>query len=92
MPAATRPAGFDRWREPLRRWDEFLATARIPALEACLGFLLATPEISRVVVGVDTPAQCDEIAAAASRPPVMVPEDLACDDPDLINPARWNRT
>jgi hypothetical protein len=53
---------------------------------------LAVPAIDRVVVGVDTLAQLEEIlqAAAGAATPLSVPGELRVEDPALVNPANWH--
>lgn len=60
-------------------------------LAACLRFALSIEDIDRVVVGVDSLQQLQEIVAAAAGPMPPVPDRLRCVDPDLVNPARWNQ-
>jgi aryl-alcohol dehydrogenase-like predicted oxidoreductase len=88
---AARPAAFARWSTEFSRWDEWLRSRALPALDACLGFALAHSGIARVVVGVDSRRQLEELIAV---PPLatLPPESLACEDPQLINPSMWPAT
>ena len=89
MNPSHRPAYFNRW-QPLRTdWEQWLNTNNLTALQACLSFVLSNPDIDRVVVGVDCLSQLQEILAATTIEGVKPPDKLCCDDPDLINPARW---
>lgn len=90
MPGTDRPTRFARWRELWSAFDAWLGQAQLTPLQACLGFVLAHPEIYRAVVGVDSLRQLREILSAAGRPPVAPPDALASEDPDLINPSRWS--
>ena len=89
MPPERRPARFERWHPLWRRWDSWLISADVDALHACLGFALGFPEIDRILVGVDTAMQLEEIVAAAKRGALAVPGDLASDDVELVNPVHW---
>jgi len=90
MPSADRPPRFARWQPLWERWANWLAETGLTPLQACLRFVLGTPGIGRAIVGIDRLAQLREILAAADGPPPTVPADLACTDPDLINPSRWS--
>ncbi len=90
MPPADRPPRFARWQPLWDRWAGWLAETGLSPVQACLRFALATPGIGRAIVGIDRLAQLREILAAADGPPPAIPDDLACTDPDLINPSRWS--
>jgi hypothetical protein len=68
------------------RWDEYLRDSGLSALEACVRHGLSGRD--RLVIGVDNAAQLEAILALGGEP-MAAPEDLACDDPDLLNPSRW---
>lgn len=89
MPPEARPVKFGRWSRLLESYDRWLARTGHTAAQACLGYVLGFPDVARVVIGVDTAAQLDQLVAAASASGVDVPVQLRCDDVDLINPARW---
>ena len=92
MPLSTRPAYFDRWHHLWVGWEEWLMETGLNPLQACLSFALSNPAIDRVVVGVDCLTQFQEILAAANIQAPQPPDRLCCEDPDLINPARWQLT
>lgn len=89
MAATKRPRRFDRWKPLWDQWQHWLDDHSLTPLQACLGFALSRPEIDRAVVGVDSLEQLQGILAkvesAVDEPPAM----LQCQDPDLINPSRW---
>ena len=89
MNPPNRPAYFNRWQPIWTEWEQWLYTNNLTALQACLSFVLSDPDIDRVVVGVDSLSQLQEILAATTIEVVKPPDKLCCDDPDLINPARW---
>lgn len=90
MPASTRPKKFQRWQPLWQEWDNWLAGQGISALQACLGFVLGQSEISRVVVGVDSLDQLQEILSWSPELNRLPPLDLYSADEDLINPSRWS--
>lgn len=89
MAPGTQPAWFDRVRPQLDRFHARCRDAQLSPVAACLGFLVARPEIARVVVGVNDAAQLRDIVAAAQSRTVPSFDDLAVDDPDIIDPSRW---
>lgn len=88
MPAAARPPHFARWQGLLDGWDAWVRDRGLAPAAAALGLVRARHDIDRVVVGVETAAQLDELLAA---PPLSddLPDALTTDDPALLNPALW---
>ena len=84
------PAKFARWRPLWQDWHRWLNENKLSALHACLGFALSAPQIMRVLVGVDSRAQLEEILASATDVSQVPPISLACADLNLINPSRWD--
>jgi len=54
-----------------------------------MGFVLTQPGISRVIVGVDSTDQLQEILAAARPGQKQPPADLFSEDVGLIDPSHW---
>ena len=90
MQPQQRPAWFAPWRALLDDWLEWCRVRGCSPLQAALGLVQATPGIERMVVGVDTVRQLEEILAAMSAPVPPVPAELVSDDCDLIEPRRWS--
>lgn len=85
------PARFAPWRALWARWQDWLAGHPGQAAAACLAYPLGWPQVARVVIGVDSPAQFAELLAASQALPVASElPDLACADERLINPSLWN--
>lgn len=89
MSEADRPPVFDRWSCIWQRWHAWLEHEELTPLQACLGFALSQPEIDRVVVGVDSLRQLQAILDSTEVSCLMPPENLMCEDENLINPSRW---
>lgn len=90
MPADRRPARFAKWRPLWNDWDAWLQDRQVSPVQACLSFALAQREVDRVVVGVENVAQLRDILAVDTSTVHVPPERLASEDPNLINPSRWN--
>ena len=90
MEAENRPATFNRWQPLWEQWDHWLANQDKTPLQACLGYVLAQPEINRAVVGIDSLKQLQEIFAAIRTKIELPPASLISEDLDLINPSNWS--
>lgn len=89
MEAEQRPPYFTRWSDIWTRFSEWLKLHKLTPLEACLGFALSFEEIARVVVGVASLQQLDDIVQAARVSVSPLPDAINCEDPDLVDPLRW---
>jgi aryl-alcohol dehydrogenase-like predicted oxidoreductase len=83
------PVGFERWEPLWFSWRKWIADANLSPLCAALGHVLSYPEIDRVVLGVESLRQLDQILACARSGSQRAPDTLATADSDLLNPARW---
>jgi aryl-alcohol dehydrogenase-like predicted oxidoreductase len=90
MPAHIRPARFNPWVEVWDEWDRWLNATGLTPLQGCLRYPNSLRTIDRVVVGVDTVEQLDQILEAASGDLTGLPYFKPLPDDRLINPARWN--
>jgi aryl-alcohol dehydrogenase-like predicted oxidoreductase len=89
MGAGLRPARFARWQQLWDQWDRWLVEQALTPVQACLSFALSQPGIDRVVVGVDSRQQLQEILAGAAARSPAPPATLMSADLDLVNPSRW---
>jgi aryl-alcohol dehydrogenase-like predicted oxidoreductase len=90
MEPAERPRRFDRWSGFWQAWDAWLASEEVDPLDASLQFALGHGAVERVVVGVDEPSQLRRILEGVNRSVPSPPADLRVEDPDFIDPRRWN--
>lgn len=87
-----RPEKFSKWSAIWTQWHDWLDSNEASALRACLSYPLAFPEIDRIVVGVDSVLQLQEIIEAANHPiPLADLPNLVCHDEALINPSHWSQ-
>ena len=89
MPAVRRPAFFARWQNLLDRWLAWCADHGVSPLQAALTYACTLQGVDRVVVGVDSVAQLQEILEAAPDLTLAPPEDLCSDDHTLLEASRW---
>jgi hypothetical protein len=90
MDATNRPEKFKRWQSLWDDWHHWLTGQGLNPLQACLSIAMSQNEINRVVVGVDSLEQLQEILSCAEHTITIIPEFLMSDDLDLINPSRWS--
>ena len=77
------PAHFDAWYE-------FLKCNRADALEVALKFALQQDWIDKIVVGVDSVAQMKSLVEIERSFESIDFPLLGCNDPNLINPSKWD--
>jgi len=88
MSEKQRPQYFNQWQELWKKWDQWLLSENISALEATLGFVVNDQEIDNIVVGVDSTQQLQGILTASEKYGVIHPK-LSSSDMALLNPSRW---
>lgn len=91
MPKDKRPAKFNRWFDLWQEWDRWLLSTGLSPVQACMRYANSLDVIDRVVVGVDSDAQLQEIIEAADGKLPTMPEFPDLQDARLINPASWNQ-
>lgn len=84
-----RPEKFHRWQAVWDQFDEWLLRTGHSPLQACLQYVLSIPEVSKVVVGVDSLTQLREILLACKVDGHVYPEWNIPLAPELLNPACW---
>jgi aryl-alcohol dehydrogenase-like predicted oxidoreductase len=91
MPPAELPPVLDRARPAVDRWRAACAAAGATPLAAALGFVLAKPEVSGLVVGVHSSDHLAQCLAAIQQPVALRWASFASDDPVVIDPRRWTQ-
>jgi aryl-alcohol dehydrogenase-like predicted oxidoreductase len=90
LPPDRMPAPLKDAASSLSRVRRMIAEGRSDPLQAALGFALARPEASTVIVGVTSAAElCAIVAAAASPPPELDWSGMAMNDPAALDSHRW---
>ena len=83
------PSKFNKWDSLWGVWHQWLNDNKISALEATIGFALSIPEISKVLVGVNSICQLKDILKAVNYELPGMPESFFSDDLQLLNPVNW---
>jgi len=91
MTEQSRPGKFKRWGTLWKVWHEWLNDNQITALEATIRHAISIPEISKVLVGVDTVSQLKEIVLASPGILPDIPPEMFTNDADLLNPSNWGK-
>ena len=91
MDPARRPASFSRWSTLLDRYDDWLKEQGYSRLEGCLRAAAGVAGIDRLVLGVESLSQLEQITRVINEPPVPLPLELGCVDELLLNPANWGK-
>ncbi len=74
----------------ISRARRMIAEGRSDPLQAALGFALSRPEAHAVLVGVTSPGELSAVIAAASSPPPDLDwDEMALDDPSVIDSRTW---
>lgn len=84
-----RPQKFRRWQNLWDQWDAYLQRMGLTPLMVCIRYALSFPEISKVIVGIDSLDHLKEILIAAEGPTPEVPAELHCNDINLIISTSW---
>ncbi len=84
-----RPEWARRHETALAPWDEWSAEQRAGRGALCLTYVLAQREVDRVVIGVESAAQLDELVRNLGGPVTPVPDSVVVDEPEVLDPRRW---
>lgn len=90
MPVTAIPEKFKHWLPLFNTWHSWLRDNNTSAVQACIGFVQAHPQIAKVVVGVETIQQLEQLIQAEKETPNTEYPNINCFDEDLINPSNWN--
>lgn len=89
MPAGKRPSQFSIFNNLWAQWDSWLRLNNVTALEACIRFASSSEYVDKVIVGIDSLKQFNEIIKVSGKPLL---EDLQLGEIDgrLLNPSQWS--
>lgn len=82
---------FNRWAGLWRIWHEWLNDNKLTALEATIRYVISVQEISKVLVGVDSQKQLEQIMTSSQGILPNIPLELTTSDVDLLNPSNWGK-
>ena len=91
MPLQEIPHKFARWTPLWEAWHSWLRKTGISPQAACLNFARSFAEIDRVIVGVDSLSQLQDLVGAVNATEPTDWPRIASSDAELVNPSLWNR-
>ena len=80
---------FAQWDE-LNYWDKWLYKNKIQPLDACIKFVRAEKRIDKIIVGVDSLYQLQQIYNSFKKIPIIPDFDWGEIDETLISPQKWS--
>lgn len=92
MDRSSIPDKFNRWSALWDHWHESLSTYGLDALSECVSFVNSFSKVSRVVVGIESALQLQQVLSAidlSATPPDW--SQMTCHDDMLINPSNWTK-
>jgi aryl-alcohol dehydrogenase-like predicted oxidoreductase len=90
MPRGAITSNFHAWNSLWDEWYDWLSRNSVSPIDACLAYVLSFSNIDKVVVGVDSRFQLEQIVSASLTFDVDSFPDISSNDPNLINPANWS--
>lgn len=87
------PGKFTQWKELILRWHAWLERNKdVSKAQACIGYLKSITEITKIVVGVDTPEQLVELVNAYRSNNIKSLDfpNISCSDERLVHPSNWS--
>lgn len=85
------PSKFKRWKSTFEKWHIYLRSNNISALNAALAYPLSFPEIDKIIVGVESKQQLNQILIASNTLKNIDLPDLSSKDEHFIIPANWSQ-
>lgn len=89
MPDRQRPEKFLHWSPVWQEWSRWLSSTGISAVEACLRYVYTQPDFSKVLVGIDSEKQLQQILQIPNKSLTALPEWPEFDQ-RVLNPALWS--
>ncbi len=90
MPRNKIPKIFDKWSKVWDQWSLKLEDNNLSALEACLSYPLSLPEIDKLIVGVESVDQLNDIIDKSQYKKKKIDcSFMTSNDQMLINPTNW---
>ena len=84
-----RPNYFSNWNKVFESYQSYLDENKLTKLDAALHYALNQTMLSRVVVGVDSLFQFQEIIESSKKNLEIEPFKFNLDDEHLLNPMYW---
>jgi aryl-alcohol dehydrogenase-like predicted oxidoreductase len=86
---SARPGWARRSDVALAPWDDWSVGQSIGRGALLLSYVLGRQEVDRIVIGVESSAQLDELVRDLGGPVPPVPDAVVVDEPEVLDPRRW---
>lgn len=83
------PKNFEQWQPLWQKYRIWLESNSMSSVEACIRHVLSFKAIDKIIVGVTTIKELNEVIDAGSASPLVAPSFLESNDNNLINPLEW---
>lgn len=83
------PKYFMNWDDLFISWKEWNNDNGYKPMESCLRFALQQEKIEKVIIGVQSAKQLNEIISLSDTEEVLFPEHISSTDLNLIDPSSW---
>ncbi len=83
------PSRFSKWEEIWVTWKIWMKKNNCSALDGCLSFLNSVNDVNRIIVGIDTLKQLEEIIFSYNSNGFNDYPEISSSDENLINPTLW---
>lgn len=92
MSIKNRPKKFNHWNNLWQIWHQWLNDNQITPLEASIKYAISISEISKVLIGVQSKSELEEIVTASTSSVGLpdIPSELYTSDTKLLNPSMWS--
>jgi len=81
---------FEKWKEQFNKFEAWYKSNNQSPLEACLDFVFSFNEIDKIVIGVESKKQLEEIIFSVNNQlNYPISDHLEIDDIMLIDPSKW---
>ena len=80
---------FHKWKPLFLKWETWLFRNNLSAIDVCLNYVLSNFKDAKIVLGISSLKELKEIINSDKNKITIVPNDISCDDIDLIDPRKW---
>ena len=84
-----RPKKFKRWKKYFDKWFNWCEINKINPRNAALLFVKNNKFIDKIIIGLESPNQLDEIVKIKKVKRKFFFPDIGCKDKKLLNPFNW---
>ena len=89
MKPSERPEYFKPWKSLLEKYDGWLIESGYTNIEACINSILQVDSVNKVIIGIESSKQLEEIITLIDKKLIKIPVFLSSKDTSLIDPTMW---